>query len=119
MYGVPVSASTGRPITQMAAAPCASISIVSEKFWSSRWQSTMLVVVYAVESLCWCFLGANLRAGLYWMVTEYGLRAGVFSMVLAASGLSRAAFLALALALARSRMPGMASSMAVAMVGFW
>mmetsp|Transcript_102767 Transcript_102767/g.294550 ORF Transcript_102767/g.294550 Transcript_102767/m.294550 type:complete len:224 (+) Transcript_102767:1478-2149(+) len=52
VYGVPVSASTGRPITQMAAAPCGSMSIVSEKFWSSRWQSTMLVVVYAVESLC-------------------------------------------------------------------
>mmetsp|Transcript_8340 Transcript_8340/g.17685 ORF Transcript_8340/g.17685 Transcript_8340/m.17685 type:complete len:228 (-) Transcript_8340:18-701(-) len=52
VYGVPVNASTGRPITQMHAAPCASISTVSEKFWSSRWQSMMLVDVYAVESLC-------------------------------------------------------------------
>mmetsp|Transcript_34980 Transcript_34980/g.81062 ORF Transcript_34980/g.81062 Transcript_34980/m.81062 type:complete len:264 (-) Transcript_34980:734-1525(-) len=65
VYGVPSSASTGRPITQMAAAFCASISIVSEKFWSSRWQSMMLDDVYAAVSRCWCFLGANLRLVLY------------------------------------------------------
>ena len=52
VYGVPSSASTGRPITQMAAAFCASISTVSEKFWSSRWQSMMLDDVYAAVSRC-------------------------------------------------------------------
>ena len=79
----------------------------------------MLVDVYMVESRCWCFFGANLRVGLYCGVTEYGLRVGAYSVVLAASGSARAAFLAWALAIAWSRQYCLASSMAAFMVGFW